>query len=145
MSTNITMLPDERTPPCPKCGYTDTWVANRDPFGAGTGTCTQCRHSWPVAETVPTVGMGVTMGAGSDCYPYTVVAVSPSKKSFTIQGDNHAPDEHHERVYGGHQSYSYSLNPNGSTLTARRGKNGWVVNGRRIHLGSRRYYQDPHV
>lgn len=89
------------------------------------------------------VGDGATYGYGSDCYPATVVKVSASGKTVVVQDDHHTPTA--DSNYFGNQSYTYSPNPNGATMTARwsEKRKCFVANGTRVHVGHRRYYQDP--
>jgi hypothetical protein len=89
------------------------------------------------------VGDGATMNVGSDCYPYTVVEVSPSGKTIKIQMDNY-------RGVGGTYpdiKFEYTKNPNGPISECKFSKkfNRWKANGHTVHFGSRRYYQDPHI
>jgi hypothetical protein len=71
----------------------------------------------------PEIGMGATVTMFSDRYPATVVAVSESGKTLTIQFDKYA------RVDGNGmsdcQQYTYEADPNGVTAQFRLTKNGW--------------------
>lgn len=93
----------------------------------------------------PTVGDGATMYVGSDCYPYTVVKVSPSGKTIEMRED-------HYRIVSGDGSFqrgipeiSYSPQPNAVPLTVRYTNRGWRWRGSPVSVGFRRYYRDPHV
>jgi hypothetical protein len=99
-------------------------------------------------ETVtPAIGMGVTSGAGSDCYPHTVIEIISPKK-IVVQSDNYRRTD--ANGWGGHQEYIYWPNPNGAETTLTLRKNGkWVpeglgLNERGYHIGERRAYYDPH-
>lgn len=96
-------------------------------------------------NNVPKVGDGATMSVGSDCYPATVVKVSPSGKTVEIQ-----MDEYTRYDLGGpfteDQRYNYHRNPNGGIRIVRMTKRGWRIGGQRgtpVSFGTRRAYQDP--
>lgn len=102
-----------------------------------------------MVQPTPEVGMGATAGYGSDCYPYTIVAVSASGKRITVQQDTatlvSAPGP-----IGSHQEYMYTANPEAQKRVYSLRKNGyWYPIGTDTHsggglaVGSRRYYQDP--
>ena len=96
----------------------------------------------------PKVGVGATIGIGSDCYPATVIEVSKNGRTVTVQMDNYKPSEGYE--YYGNQVYDFIPNPNGAkevwTLRnhgryARKGvKKG---SGCNISFNGRRAYSDP--
>ena len=93
-------------------------------------------------------GMGATVSIGSDCYPYTIVEVSPDYKTIKIQADTATPAEGYE--YFGNQVFNFTPNPEAPievwTLRnhgryARKGtKKG---SGFCLSIGSRRKYSDP--
>jgi hypothetical protein len=91
-------------------------------------------------EVVP--GMGATVSVGSDCYPYTVVAVLSHRKCL-VRRDNFRLDEHH---------YGIGFEPDLGAVPeeATRCRDGrWVVgrtkaDGTRLTIGVRRAYLDPH-
>jgi len=108
------------------------------------------------------VGMGATLSAGSDSYPYTVVAITGKKgnRSIKLTRDNYKADENHDFTYGGRQSYQYEENPEGqiewvqeknrvhsntyrtsvvNKVTGRLNKYDYGA----MHFGKRRYYRDP--
>lgn len=106
-------------------------------------------------RAVPKVGDGVTFGAGSDCYPGTVVKVENGV--VYVQSDNHKPTAKHEGPYG-NQDYTYSRNPKGrmSYYKFYPKKDRWFEvrlndetgrfikdEGGRVSFSHRRYYQDP--
>lgn len=98
---------------------------------------------------LPEVGMGVTTGYGSDCYPHTIIEVAPDLSYIIIQSDNHECAKGFE--YYGNQVYNYSRNENASKSKYTLRKNGcYMEEGASIkayyfgaHIGHRRYYQDP--
>jgi len=91
--------------------------------------------------------MGVTGGAGSDCYPYTVVEVL-SPKDIVIQSDSYRRTD--KNGMSESQEYEITPNPNGGKTRITLRNNGrWVMRGQDKHrsgysLGFRRAYQDPH-
>jgi len=100
-------------------------------------------------QTIPTVGEGVTMGIGSDRYPYTIVAVRLDGKEIDVQRDDfHRIDSNglSER-----QDYEFFPNESGRTETLTLRKNGrYVVKGVSLRrnfcywvIGKRGAYQDP--
>jgi hypothetical protein len=101
----------------------------------------------PYTGTIPTVGIGATAGVGSDCYPYTVHDVSPDRKKIWVSSDNHSenlktwPDQ--EYTYSNEDEYAPEM-----WLLCTLRKDGYYhfgksMQGARIHIGHRRYYQDP--
>lgn len=102
-----------------------------------------------MTQPTPTVGMGATAGYGSDAYPYTIVAVSPSGTRISVQEDTaelvSAPGP-----IGSREDYIYKPNPEGQIKHYSLRKNGyWYPVGSDMHsggglaVGVRRYYQDP--
>jgi hypothetical protein len=98
----------------------------------------------------PEIGMGATGGAGSDCYPYTIVEISPNGKTIWVTSDSHKATKDCE--YYGNQSYTYTSNMDGERECYTLRKNGrWIRKGAGlkeywcgISIGHRRYYRDPH-
>ena len=96
----------------------------------------------------PKEGDGATIGIGSDCYPATVIEVSPNGKTVTVQYDFATPIKNFD--FYGNQVYSFECNRNGAievwTLRnhgryARKGlKKG---SGFYISFNGRRKYTDP--
>ena len=66
----------------------------------------------------PYIGMGATVGAGSDCYPATVIDVG--SKSVTIQWDTYKREG---------DEWVYERNPNGKKEVYTLRKNGIQVEG----------------
>jgi hypothetical protein len=99
---------------------------------------------------LPVVGMGATTGAGSDCYPHTIIEVAADFSYLIIQADIYTKDAAFD--YYANQKYLYGFNPNGATRKYTLRKNGrYIADGCSIsaywqtcYLGYRRYYQDPH-
>ena len=100
-------------------------------------------------QTKPEVGMGVTRGVGSDCYPFTIVEIISSNR-ILVQQDNAVAD-----VANGHDYFSnqkWIIYPNiGSPkvlLSYRKKSNCWTEVGQspkynRYFIGDRFFYQDP--
>jgi hypothetical protein len=98
---------------------------------------------------VPVVGMGAFQPAGSDRYPFTIIAIK-SDREITLQSDSYKRIDDNG-PYTENQIYEYTPNPEGATYVATKRKNGrWVlkgesINGTKFILGERSYYQSPHV
>jgi len=96
---------------------------------------------------IPKVGDGATLCVGSDCYPYTIIEVSPDGNYVVVQEDNHTPTA--DCNYFGNQSYTYSTNPRGGIREFTRRKDGRYhaigqsMKSSSLSIGARRYYQDP--
>jgi hypothetical protein len=98
------------------------------------------------------VGEGATERLYTDSHAYTVIKVSPSGKTITIQRDTAtlSPDFKPETILGGfvghtvnqhEQSYTYEADPEGATFTARYTKRGWTTpGGSRIGHGRHEFY-----
>ena len=96
----------------------------------------------------PTVGMGATVGIGSDCYPVTVIAVSDNLRTVTVQTDIYTPAPGYD--YFGNQVHNFTPNTDGAvdvwTLRnhGRYSRKGYPKGtGFYISFGSRRAYSDP--
>lgn len=97
------------------------------------------------------VGDGVTLHYMTDAHAYTVIAVSPSGKTITIQRDkatlsaDFKPDVS-VGGFAGHtnnnrdQSYTYDHDPDGNIYKARLTKRGWCVSGQRVTPGRHEFY-----
>lgn len=99
-------------------------------------------------DGLPVVGNGATTGAGSDCYPHTIVEVADDFSFIVTQSDNATPTKKHE--YYGNQSYTYSPQPDAVKQIWTLRKNGrYVADGagmksyNSIGIRGRHYYQDP--
>lgn len=85
------------------------------------------------------IGDGATILYWSDRRPATIIDISPSGKTVTIQTDKvdiinpNSPNP----------TFRFEPDPNGATLKVRKAKNGrWYANGQQINLGHRDYYFD---
>lgn len=102
-------------------------------------------------ETVikPAVGIGCTMAAGSDRYPWTIHAIISDKAFFASQDSYKRIDEN--GPYSEAQEYSYSNDDqkrpqNWIKFTLRndgRWHEGTRKSGAVLYVGSRRAYLDP--
>lgn len=93
----------------------------------------------------PEVGMGATMYVGSDRYPYTVIAVSPSGFKVTLQADDSKRTD--SNGLSEIQTWDCTPNPNGAIRYAYRNRHGRYYAARgysRVTFGERDMYQDPH-
>lgn len=95
----------------------------------------------------PTVGMGGTVLMWSDRYPVTVVEVSKSGKSVTVQDDTFTRTD--KNGMSECQDYTFTPNPNGSKRVFTLRKNGRFVaegsgmkTGEVLALGRRDRYYD---
>ena len=100
-----------------------------------------------IASETPEVGMGVTMVVGSDCYPYSIIAVRSANR-IVVQADDYRAARVHN--YGEDVPYEYTANPQGSTQLLSLRKDGYwrgigVENYPSFRIGKRRYYRDPHI
>lgn len=98
------------------------------------------------------VGEGATERLHSDSHAYTVIKVSPSGKTVTLQRDKAtlSPDFKPQTIVGGfmghtvnqhEQSYTYEADTEGHTITARFTKRGWTTpGGSRISHGRHEFY-----
>lgn len=95
--------------------------------------------------TKPEVGMGCTIGIGSDSYAGTITFISPSGHKLTVQNDKATRTDNNGMSE--QQEYQYERNPLGRTMNFTRRKNGGYrgVGGNSYYLvlGRRRQYQDP--
>lgn len=100
--------------------------------------------------TRPEVGKGCTYGAGSDCYPATIVEVSPNGKTIWVTNDTSKPTKNYN--YYGNQEHTFETNWDAPRTCYTLRKNGrWIQKGAGLNeywcgigIGGRRYYQDPH-
>lgn len=89
------------------------------------------------------IGMGGTICIGSDSYPCTVIDITPSGKTVTVQYDNYTWASGDPTI--GSAEYRYSRDENGRTEKFRYSKKykRWKNSSYRVYFGDRRYYQDP--
>lgn len=116
-----------------------------------------CRAIWLYAsrnelrrvQLLPTRDvLAATEHVGSDCYPFILVAASPSGRKLTFQ-QVHQIGIYQDRAYGDHQDYLYVLEDNTkftpSYRTAyRQGDDRYRSGSCAFSFGYRRYYRDPH-
>ena len=90
----------------------------------------------------PEVGMGVTELCWSDRHPFTIIDISKTGKTITIQRDKAIRLD--KNGIGENQDYKYERDPNGIVYKARKNKNGFwkIINGNRILIGQREEYYD---
>lgn len=98
-------------------------------------------------QLAPEVGMGATILMWSDRKAATVIAVSKSGKSLTVQYDKAIRTDSYGMSDA--QSYRYERNPEGATAEYTKRKNGqWVrkgdpvKGGQRLGLGYRDHHYD---
>lgn len=102
----------------------------------------------PKGEHVPEVGMGATKVAGSDCYAYHIISVSPSGNQITVQRARTRRTDSN----GLSESQDYSIEPdtNGHQMTLSRRKDGYfrlvgssMESWNAWHIGNAREYRSP--
>ena len=98
---------------------------------------------------VPVVGMGVTMGIGSDAHPYTVVEVSADLKRFVVKADDYSRLDRNG-PFTESQTYVYTTNEDAPAVVLTLRKNGRysrrgepMYGSSRWYVGNRRAYRDP--
>lgn len=92
------------------------------------------------ASVTPVVGMGATYHGWTDRTPYTVVAVSKTGKTVTVQEDDAVRSDNNGMSES--QGYLFIPNANNPKLTLRLTKQGWSHKGMKFTLGSRSKYHD---
>jgi hypothetical protein len=117
--------------------------------------------SFPRGELVPQVGMGVTMGCGSDSYPGTIVKVAPNARTIWVVYDDYKyvgppteygdPGKDDDWVYTFRASVGSesTLRDDGRPYTLRKDGRyhyaGQALKARNyVALGHRHYHYDPH-
>jgi len=103
----------------------------------------------PLNEQVE-VGLGCTGGAGSDCYPYTIVKISNNGKTIWITSDKATITEDYD--YYSNQKHTFETNwntENAECYTLRK-NNRYISKGSPMNhywcgvaIGYRRKYSDP--
>jgi hypothetical protein len=100
-------------------------------------------------KIIPVVGMGVTMSAGSDSYPYTVVNVISENKVEITADDFKRVDDN--PTFSESQKYEYESRMDAHRTLITRRKNGrWFPVGEKManyggfRVGFRRAHWDPH-
>lgn len=92
-------------------------------------------------QPTPVVGMGVTLLSWTDRYPGTIVEVSKSGKSITIQED--FADRIDSNGMSECQDYTYRPNPDAPKVVYRLNKRGqWAHKGQKLRIGERERYYD---
>lgn len=98
-----------------------------------------------VQEKLPAkVGDPATIVMYTDRHAATVIAVSKSGKTITIQHDLATRTD--KNGWSENQTYEYQRNVQGRTEVARLGKYGWRIGGRngtKVLIGIREEYWDP--
>lgn len=91
---------------------------------------------------VPVVGMGCTIHLWTDRHAATVIAVSASGKTATIQRDHATRTDTNGMSEA--QQYAYTPDPDGSRYTVRLTRRGWRIStlGCSVGFGYRREYHD---
>lgn len=84
------------------------------------------------------VGDGATIVGWSDRYAYTVIAVSPSGKTVTLQRDIAVRADCNGMSDA--QNYDYIANPDGEVRVARLGKRGFTSQNQKVIPGRHEYY-----
>ena len=95
-----------------------------------------------------TIGSGVTVSVGTDCYPATLVAVKG--KRIGIVMDDYKVIR--GSAFDGSAEYEYYPRPDGVVSWYSQRKRGIYVKvgsqtkyGTRAYVGNRRAYRDPHI
>lgn len=94
-------------------------------------------------ETIsPEIGMGGTLVHWTDREPVTIIEISPSGKTITLQAD--IATRLDKNGMSDSQSYSFERNPGGAKFKARKRKSGFwtTTGGERVMLGHRSKYYD---
>lgn len=86
------------------------------------------------------IGMGATQVLYSDSHAYTIIAISKSGKTITVQKDKAKRAD--KNGASDCQTYEFEPDPQGQTRTIRQTKNGWNWKGERFLVGIRQEYYD---
>lgn len=94
-------------------------------------------------SNAPKVGDGATLQIGSDSYPCTIIRISPSGKTLSLQRDSYRRTDSNGQSES--QEYEFGRNPNGEIFQARFSskRERWESKGRPVSLNGRRAYFDP--
>lgn len=101
----------------------------------------------PDGKTELVIGVGATLGVGSDSYPYTVVGMTDSGKTIQVVQDISTPDTANGYDYFNNQIFTYSSvtptekNTETARWSAKRGC--YRLGNSNLHVGARRAYQNP--
>lgn len=96
-----------------------------------------------ISETNPVIGQGVTICLWSDREPATIINVTPSGKTITIQEDKWTRIDNNGLSES--QEYEYEPNPGGTIHVARLRKDGTyriVGSKTKVSLRGRRKFHD---
>lgn len=107
-----------------------------------TGSFTNHLLSGTVGGPVPKVGMGCTILWYTDRSPATIIAVSPSGKTVTVQEDKSTREDTNGMSES--QNYTYERDPEGTIRVFRfsRVRHVWNSDGLRLRIGDRNKYHD---
>lgn len=110
-------------------------------LGKDTGSLTNWMMSGK-QNIEPEIGMGVTELCWTDRHSYTIIDMTKTKKTITIQRDRAIRID--KNGMSENQEYRYERDENGSICKARKNKYGvWkIIGGSRITLGKREEYYD---
>ena len=88
----------------------------------------------------PTIGQGATRLMHSDRHACTVIDVSESGKTVTVQDDTATRTDNNGQSAS--QTYTFQRNPAGEITKFRFTKRGWTAYGQRLSIGERDEYYD---
>ncbi len=96
----------------------------------------------------PEIGMGATYSLGSDKYPFTIVAVSPSKRTIFVTEDTAKLVSGTEQDGSAKYEYTARMDVPQEVFTLRKNgryhRKGDSTKGGCMTVGHRRRYNDPH-
>ncbi len=98
----------------------------------------------PDGKTQLVIGLGVTLGVGSDCYPYTLVDFNAKGTVISVSADKYKRTD--SNGLSESQEYEYTTDPNAPVEKLRwsnKFKCYRTAGGSRYHVGHRRAYQNP--
>ena len=88
----------------------------------------------------PEIGMGATKVVGSDRYPCTIIDITSSGKTLTVQEDKATRLDNNGM--SSLQEYLYEENPDGEIERFRMTKRGWRNGSVGLIIGTREKYYD---